>query len=263
MTRTTLWAGEAGVTLAQYIRTRLALPEGPLPPEYRYASLPLAVVDSVFSIGVRYETTQATVRRYAKHVGLARVSLEADEPWSSDGVTHRVSDLVTLGAKFGVNALAEQVFGNRQRTSTRPGAPLKSAAVIDAAIALQAHGVESFGGFSKLTESARHQLEVDWRAVAGQGSGISWRYFTMLAGESNDIKPDRMVCRFVENAIGAMVSPEVARTIVLKACDVLRAERPNLTPRELDYAIWQHQRSVPTMGTPDPTADKPPKGPTR
>jgi hypothetical protein len=33
--------------------------------EYFYQSLPLCVIDAVFSIGIKYQTTQAVVQRYS------------------------------------------------------------------------------------------------------------------------------------------------------------------------------------------------------
>jgi hypothetical protein len=37
--------------------------------------------------------------------------------------------------------------------------------------------------------------------IPGQGSGISFKYFSMLAGNGNYVKPDRMVKRFVADAL--------------------------------------------------------------
>ena len=41
---------------------------------YRYASLPLCVIDAVFSIGVKYETTMATVGRVCDRLGWPRLA---------------------------------------------------------------------------------------------------------------------------------------------------------------------------------------------
>jgi hypothetical protein len=44
------------------------------------------------------------------------------------------------------------------------------------------------------------QLKQAWLAVPGQRSGISWRYLLMLAGIP-EVKPDRMIRRFVADAL--------------------------------------------------------------
>jgi Helix-turn-helix domain of resolvase len=50
-------------------------------------------------------------------------------------------------------------------------------------------------------------VELAWRGVVGQRSGITWHYVQMLAGISG-IKPDRMITRFVADA------PELPRSRV-------------------------------------------------
>jgi hypothetical protein len=81
-------------------------------------------------------------------------------------------------------------------------------------------------------------------AVHGQASGTSFKYFLMLAGHRGYVKPDRMVIRFVAEALGTRsVEPEIAETLIQAACYSLKPALPGLTPSLLDYAIWRHQRS--------------------
>lgn len=40
--------------------------------EYGYASLPLCVIDSVFSIGVRYEGVRNVIKRYCRRFGMPK-----------------------------------------------------------------------------------------------------------------------------------------------------------------------------------------------
>ncbi len=52
-------------TITAYCRTKLDLTQAILTDQaYSYYSLPLCVIDAVFSIGVRYSSTEATVRRF-------------------------------------------------------------------------------------------------------------------------------------------------------------------------------------------------------
>ena len=82
-----------------------------------------------------------------------------------------------------------------------------------------------------------------WCGVKGQSSGISWHYLLILAGV-DDVKADRMVCRFVEEVVGRRpVLHEEAHQLVLAAHSVLRSEAPSLSLRALDHAIWNAQRA--------------------
>ena len=93
-------------------------------------------------------------------------------------------------------------------------------------------------------------LQERWSTVAGQGSGVSWRAFSMLVGLP-EVKPDRMIRRFAAAALGrpreTAVSVDEARDLVLGA-----AARLGVSPRALDNAIWSYQsrpRSRQAVGT--------------
>jgi IMP dehydrogenase len=69
-----------------------------------------------------------------------------------------------------------------------------------------------------------------WRSVHGQRSGISWHYVLILANVE-DVKADRMICRFVARAIGDPgVSP-------VEAADAVRAARDSDVPIVADGGI--------------------------
>ena len=80
------------------------------------------------------------------------------------------------------------------------------------------------------------------RAIPGQGSGVSLRYFWMLAGSDDFVKPDRMVLRFLQAALGRPVPVAEAQRLLSDAAEQLKAKYAHLTPRLLDYAVWQYQR---------------------
>jgi hypothetical protein len=206
------------------ISEKLDLPNVKLTDEYSYPSLPLCVIDAVFSIGVRYRAVRRVVAA-----------------WRAVHQPNTISDaLLATGCLTG-EELAQAYFGgNRQRTSTRNGI-LKADAVIRFLQALQRAGIEDF-------PEARDErrLEVAWegvRVIPGQRSGISFGYFQMLAGDETRIKPDRMICRFVAAALGEPeIVPDRARHVIEGACELLRQDFPHLTPRLLDNAIRGYQR---------------------
>ncbi|MEO6350844.1 MAG: hypothetical protein ABIP53_09345 [Candidatus Limnocylindrales bacterium] len=224
-------------------RSKLS-PDDQLGDEYRYAHLSLCVLDAVYSIGVRYESTRAVVRRYAAWAQLTR-NRPADE-LPPRHIQQPRSELVEHIAQGGVDSFAAAIVCNRQRTSTRSGI-LKSEATLHFAQALIQHGVEALQDVAPLAADA--SLDTDLRAVTGQGSGISTAYFFMLAGDKNLVKPDRMLQRFVARAVGRPVSVAEIQTLVTDACEQLRAEHRHLTPRVLDHAIWNYERSSKDAGS--------------
>jgi hypothetical protein len=222
------------VTLCQ---RNLAL-EVSLGDEYRYAHLSFCVIDAVFSIGVRYESTQAVVERYAEWAQLVR-NRPADAFPARDA-QQPLTVLVEHIEQIGAESFAADVVKNRQRTSTRNGV-LKSEAVAQFASVLVAHDVLYLQDVA--AKATDKQLDDTLRAVRGQGSGISIAYFFMLAGDDGLVKPDRMLQRFVCRALERPVTLEEIQPLVAAACEQLRQEHRHLNPRVLDHAIWNYERS--------------------
>ena len=84
--------------LADHIeRTGLEIPI--LPDEYRYASLPICVVDAVFSIGVRYISTQRVVKNFCGSVGWTRFAASRSDRGKGE---HTLRDLIDIFAELGV-----------------------------------------------------------------------------------------------------------------------------------------------------------------
>lgn len=217
-------------------RSTLRLSE-PLGDEYRYAHLSLCVLDAIYSIGVKYQSTQAVVARYAAWAGLTQnrpgdvlPSIEAQQPLGA---------LVDHVREVGPDSFAADVVCNRQRTSTRGGI-LKSDAVLRYAEVLGDHEVRYLQDVAP--RAGDQDLGRALRAVKGQASGISTSYFFMLAGDEMLVKPDRMLERFVSRAIGREVDVGSIQPLVTAACHRLQGEHPGLTPRGLDHAMWNYER---------------------
>ncbi len=109
-------------------------------------------------------------------------------------------------------------------------------------IPTQHFGVETFADVLK--SGLRYDLQQAIKAIPGQSSGLSYAYFLILAGNQDGVKADRMVTRFVANALGVRnVTPELAEELVRNASTVLRAEFPRLVPSSLDNKIWKYRRA--------------------
>jgi hypothetical protein len=202
---------------------------------YEYAALPLCVIDAVFSIGVRYETVQKVVKGWCERNGWESARGKASRE-------RTVSEFLALLQPYENRweEMAVEVFQNRQRTSSRSGI-LKAEAVYRFAKALQKFQVETFA--DALAQGLHRDVRSAIRAIPGQGTGISYSYFLILAGNPDAVKADRMVLRFIADALGTKdVSQEAAQELVRQAASVLRSEFPRLTASLLDNKIWNFQR---------------------
>jgi hypothetical protein len=203
---------------------------------YQYAALPLCVMDSVYSIGVRYESTRRTV-----HDWCVRYHWRRDRDATT--VERTITDFVQILRPYENRweDMAKGVFRNRQRTSTRSGI-LKAEAVYRFSKALQRFGIEIFADALRSGRSV--DLERAIKSIPGQGSGLSLKYFLILAGHEDGVKPDRMVTRFIADALGMRDVPlAMAEGLVREASRVLRPEFPMLMPSTLDNKIWEYQRN--------------------
>lgn len=201
-----------------------------------YQNLPLCVIDAVFSISARYTSTRNTVERFARHFDLD-ADLVKNVPPSTDQIP--LNFLIESYQKYGLDFLTNKVYQNRQRTSTRNGI-LKSDSVLRFSQILRQHGIQYMQDVDRFIGHASFEKAI--QQIPGQTSGICLRYFYILAGSPNHVKPDRMIIRFIQSAIGKSVTPEQGHHYIVEACKILHQEYPDLTPAVLDNQIWNYQR---------------------
>ena len=203
-------------------------------------SLALAVIDSIWSIGTRYPVTRGVIGRYRSARG--RVGADA----SKDSLTDLLGLYQRLG---GIDEFIDEI-GTRNRVSTQPDAPRKGEAVHRAANLLVDLGIDTAEQFVEADgKDLGRTTRVAWLTLPGQKSGVSWRYLRMLVG-LRDVKPDRMVIRFVTAALGGegdAVTPDTAAGLVTAAAECLGSD-----PRALDHEIWEYQAGY--RGNHDPVS---------
>ncbi|MDR1103286.1 MAG: hypothetical protein LBL42_05965 [Tannerella sp.] len=210
-----------------------------LPGEYYYSSLPLCVINCVFSIAVRYEAVTNTVSRFCKYYNIKqyRNDKRTVPPIEEQVSVTRVLEYIrNFDGKH--EQLAINVFGNRQRTSPSHGI-LKAEAVVRFLKILKRYEVDYFQDLEKITVKAENQI----RRIPGQVSGISLAYFFMLCGNENYIKPDRMIVSFIQDACPSF-RPNNAecQEIMTEVARELNSAGYKITPRRLDFIIWDFQR---------------------
>ena len=220
-------------TLCAACETLLDLKAAALSQSYYYSSLPLCVIDTVFSIGVKYASTQNVVKNYCNYYGLREYNT-----WGGDkGDTHSISQIVENITYLGVEKSADIVFKNHQRTSTRSGI-LKADAVLRFAKVLQKYGVETFDDIGQ--KGLPSEAENEILKIPGQKSGLSLRYFYMLSGDDSYSKPDRHILRFLEEQTGREFTIQEAQKLLSDTAKMLQSKYPHMTVRLLDYSIWNY-----------------------
>jgi hypothetical protein len=207
--------------------------------DYFYSCLPLCVIDAVWSINVNYRGVQNVVERYCANFHLIRLRADRNVV-PTQTQQQSITVFCELLAGRTPEQWAEEIFQNRQRTSSTNGI-LKADAVRRFAVALKNHEVEYLQDIPAATQNT--SLEQDICTIPGQKSGISLRYFWMLAGCSQYIKADRMVLGFLEKPLSRKVTPDQAQFLLPEASIILNARFPNMSPYLLDNLIWRYQRA--------------------
>lgn len=210
-------------------------------PETYYASLPLCVIDAVFSINANYKSVINTIDRFCKNYHLAKFANPQNIIPTLES-QRSVSEIYELIKLVHSNNLANDIFGNRQKTSTKNGI-LKAEAIKRFLKVLIDFNVLYFQNISDIIRNA--EFENCIKKIPGQRSGVSLKYFFMLAGDENGVKPDRMICRFIKSAIDIEVTTEEAVDLINRTAHQIRENgHPNLTPRKLDGIIWRYQKQL-------------------
>lgn len=222
--------------LAEFCRASLDLESVRTSDEYGYSSLPLCVIDAVFSIGVNYASTRNTIDRFCEYFHVSKTS--AITPPNISGQLS-ISKFLQINSEQGIEGMARNVYQNLQRTSSRNGI-LKAEAVARFSEVLMQFEVNYLQDVEKVL--GNHNFESAITKIPGQRSGISLRYFYMLAGAENYVKPDRMVMRFLKSVLGRFPSMDESQRMIVGACEILSKDYPELNPRALDHQIWLYQQ---------------------
>lgn len=200
---------------------------------FYYASLPLCVIDAVFSIGVKYTATKNVVQKYCQYFVLQEYDCES----RVEHADHTISNLIENIRSVGVEKAANVIFQNRQRTSSRNGL-LKAEAVLRFAEVLHKNGIDTFADIP--AQGISPMVEAEIEKIPGQKSGLSYRYFCMLAGDDHYAKPDRHVIRFLKRSTGKQFTISEAQSVLTEVADRLTIKHPNISVRLLDHAIWDY-----------------------
>lgn len=191
--------------------------------------LALCIIDSIQSLGVRYQQVETVVRRYREYRQAGDAGADTDD----------ARELLDTFDHVGGHEAWAATIGNRQRAWARKNAPLKAQVIYQAAQTLTAHQVTTAAQLrdgASSTTPRNNAIEPSWRALPGQRSGVSWRYLLMLA-QVPGVKPDRMIRRFVTDALRGKRYDDSDLVGVV----VAGATHLHVDPSTLDHRIWLYQ----------------------
>jgi hypothetical protein len=226
--------------LAAFAEKHLCFQTARLSRAYYYQSLPFCIIDAVFSLGVKYGQVENVVCNVAKVTGWD-VFRPHGSKFPAVAKQKTVSDLLNEIGKH--TSPCQTLFNNRgfaNPSAKKAPRIQKEDLVRQFTGVLKAHEIETFQDLAKYGDP--DALDSELCALPALKSGIGVRYFRMLAGDENQVKPDRMIQRFIKGGIGQSPDANNSATLIQITCGILKPKFPSLTPRLLDHEIWKFQR---------------------
>jgi hypothetical protein len=210
----------------------------PIPDMEYYSCVGLCAFDAVFSIQTRYDLVVSPL--IDQFCALMDIPRRANDPHTlpTEGQI-RISELVPKLEEYAPESLADAI-GNHQRTSSRSGI-LKTDAFLQYLQAFQEFGVETYQDVNRLSEE-NAAFETALRQIPGQN--VSVDYFFMLAGDTDGVKVDTHLRRFVRDAVGRDLEADEIKELFRRAVLHYRQHGyPDMTARHLDHIVWSWQKS--------------------
>jgi predicted transcriptional regulator len=226
--------------LAAHAEKNLCLQTAQLSRSYYYQSLPFCIVDAIFSLGVRYRQVENVVCHVHKATKWP-VFRRHGTPFPPEAEQIKVAELLQATEP----PKQQTLFHNRGYANPAKALDkriLKSDLVRKFAEVLIENKVNSFQ--SLISHDTPVELDQKLCDLPALRSGIAVRYFRMLAGDESQVKPDRMIQRFIQSGVNKNLNVADSATLVQETCGVLKQTYSSLTPRLLDHEIWKFQRSL-------------------
>lgn len=190
---------------------------------YTYRSLPICIIDCVFSLRANYNKVAVPiVDRYAKNY------LDGDKNKSGDTVSALIQHINELG---GTEKFNEKVIKNHQIS----GGNKKVDVCYKLAKYLQYLHIDTLEDFRDF--ESPELLEIVIRGVKGIGEAGT-NYLFMLTGDTDRCKPDVQVHRCIKEYCKCDIGDEECQELFRDTVKCLKKQYPNLTVRGLDSIIW-------------------------
>jgi hypothetical protein len=238
--------------LLKACHTDLADPDLWLVPEGYPNSLALCMIDAIYSGGAHHSSVVKVVGRYRDY----RTS-EGGNP-DTDGADELARTIRRLGGPY---AWATTIADHRPAT-TDGAVPSKAAAIVTLSKLLPRHWVRTTADLRSVADDrlALKAIERAWRALPGQGSGMTWEAALILA-QVPGANAERLVRKYVTRVVGyrpGALDPAHAAHLLAGV-----AEAKAWNSSHLDRAIWRFESGRPytpkqVAVTPTPVSPDPP-----
>ena len=211
-------------TLVSYCEANLGDPHLWKTPDGYPESLALCTIDSLYSTGSHYTSVVNVIKRYKEKYPAGGTHSAEDHLWS-------------ITEAGGARKWAEDVVQNRKPAHTHPGAPLKAEIIEQAAQLMLDLGIRTVPELRRVVEENPQDNPVyhGWKKLPSQSSGVTYNYLLLLAGMQS-IKPDRMVLRFLADALGKDTPISTGDAVELLE---QTAQHLHVEARALDHIVWR------------------------
>lgn len=210
----------------------------PIPDMEYYSCVGLCAFDAVFSIQTRYNSVVSPlIDRFCDLIGIPRRANDPHTLPTNGQIT--ITELIHRLDGYTPDSLAEAI-NNRQRTSSKSGI-LKTDAFLRYLQVFQLFEVDTYQDVNRLVEE-NPAFEAAIRQIPGQNVAVD--YFFMLAGDTDGVKVDTHLRRFVRSAVGHDMTADDIRDLFRQAVIYYRQHGyPQMTARHLDHIVWSWQKS--------------------
>ena len=209
-------------TLVDYCASNLGDPDLWETPAGYPDSLALCIIDALYSTGSHYTSVINVIKKYKAQHG------------TRDGARALTSAISQAG---GPRQWATTEVFNLKPAHTKQNAPLKAEIIEQAAALMTMLGIDTVANLVACVadEPQNNPVHTGWKRLPSQSSGVTYNYLLILAGLPS-VKPDRMVLRFLTEALGA-----TAQIGLHKAVNLVNetAVQLNVDPRALDHIMWR------------------------
>lgn len=191
-------------------------------PEGYPDSLALCIIDSLYSTGSHYTSVVNVITKYK----------------TTEGTSHGAQDLLdSIEEAGGPRGWAENVVGNLKPAHTKAHAPLKAEIIERAAQLMVDLGIDTVEELRTVVEASPQEnpVHTGWKKLPSQSSGVTYNYLLILAGMPS-VKPDRMILRFLADALGKDSDLYFDRAVELIQAT---ADELQVSSRTLDHIVWR------------------------
>lgn len=184
--------------------------------------LSLCLLETVFSLRAKEESTKKVRRRYAD------TYLNGTQANVKDTLSDFVTRIENAG---GALDFAENILKNRQKLN----GSLKADICCQLANQLLSFGIETTEDFKQSFE--KKQIDKALLSVHGFGQqGLN--YLHMAIGEEDYVKADVYINKCIKQALGTTLNNEETQQLFKDTVEILKQINPELTARKLDLIIW-------------------------